>query len=192
MTNKSARRPDISAGLIHLTKARVGSSALQVLQEILSSGKLLASGKKGFVKGSKPAVCFSEAPLSGVPHLIGASEAYCQNKKDKEPYTTYGIAIGKSSVYELGGRPAIYLPDDEAEWIPREERWRHVRFEPPSIDWTHEREWRLLGNLDLSKVAGLYVLVATATEAKTIQSMDFPTKVLLRGVLPMDHLNTFL
>ena len=35
-------------------------------------------------------------------------------------------------------------------WIPAEERWRHVRYEPPQVDFTHEREWRVPGDLDLN------------------------------------------
>jgi hypothetical protein len=191
MTETTSRRPDISEGLIHLTKVKNGKSAFEVLQQILTSGKLIGSGNFGFVKGTRNAVCLSEAPLSAVSHLIAKSKANCKNKP-KEPYSTYGIAISKESIYKLGGRPVIYLPDVDAEWIPDDEKWRQVRFEPPQIDWSHEREWRLPGNLDLSSVKGLYVLVSNATEAKTIQLMDWPAKSLLRGILPMEHLNRFL
>jgi len=40
----------------------------------------------------------------------------------------------------------------KGEWIPEEQKWRHVRFELGKIDWTHEREWRVPGDLDLTKV----------------------------------------
>lgn len=191
MNEISSRRPDISEGLLHLTKEKDEKPAFKVLQDILISGKIIGSGNSGFIKGKRKAVCFSESPLSAVPHLIEKSTANCKNKS-KKPYSTYGLAISKNSIYELGGRPAIYLPDDEADWIPDNEKWRQVRFEPPNIDWSHEREWRLPGDLDLSTVKGLYILVSTATEAKTIQSMDWPAKNLLRGILPMEHLNRFL
>jgi hypothetical protein len=46
----------------------------------------------------------------------------------------------------------IYLPDSEAEWIPEDEKWRQLRYEYGSDDWTHEREWRLPGDLDLTKI----------------------------------------
>jgi hypothetical protein len=191
MTDVSSRRPDISEGLLHLTKAKGTKPAFDVLQQILTSGKINGSGRAGFVKGQHKAVCFSEAPMSAIPHLIAKCKERSSNKP-KESYSTYGLAISKTSIYELGGRPVIYLPDTEAEWIPANEKWRQVRFEPPKVDWSHEREWRLPGSLDLLKVKGLYVLVSTSTEAKAIQSLDWPAKHLLRGVLPMEHLNRFL
>jgi hypothetical protein len=66
-------------------------------------------------------------------------------------YRFYGIALSKRAVFEAGGRPVIYLPDGEADWIPAEEKWRHVRFEHGEVDFTHEREWRVPGDLDLKK-----------------------------------------
>lgn len=192
MAEPTIRRPDISEGLIHLTKETDSESAFEVLKSILISGKLKASTKKsGFIKGAGKAVCFSEAPLSAVSHLIARSIEKVKGKARK-PYSTYGLAVSKESIYGLGGRPVIYLPDDEAEWVPDDEKWRHVRFEYPDVDWTHEREWRLPLDLELESVKGIYVLVSSATEAKEIHSLNWPTKNLLRGVLPMDQLNRFL
>lgn len=192
MTEPTIRRPDISEGLIHLTKETGSKSAFEVLKSILISGKLKASTKNsGFIKGTGKAVCFSEAPLSAVQHLIARSIKETEGKVRKR-YSTYGLAVSKESIYELGGRPVIYLPNNEAEWVPDDQKWRQVRFEYPDIDWTHEREWRLPLDLKLNSVRGIYVLVSTATEAKEIHSLQWPYKEWLRGVLPMEQLNRFL
>jgi len=52
----------------------------------------------------------------------------------------------KTWVYDRGGRPVIYQPDSDFSRLPEALRWRHVRFEPTSlqgIDFTWEREWRI-------------------------------------------------
>jgi hypothetical protein len=133
------------------------------------------------------AVCFTEVPLSGVQYFVGP--------KDKPRYSHYGIAVSKEAAFKRGARPVIYLPDNEADWIPDEHKWRHVRFEFGKVDWTHEREWRLPGDLDLRKLPGIYVLVETGPEAEEIVSLDpkkVPVRKLIRGVLPMMHLNQML
>src|SRR5438067_4472638 len=41
----------------------------------------------------------------------------------------------------------IYQPDSDFHLLPEDLRWRHVRFEPIGeqvVDWTWEREWRIL------------------------------------------------
>lgn len=186
MSKSKDRRPDFSQGLVHLTKERGETSAFDVLKEILSSGELRGSGHTGFVKGQRKAVCLSEVPLSSVHYFAGKAD-----QKDAR-YRFYGVALSKKAVFEAGGRPVIYLPDAEADWIPDDQKWRHVRFEHPRVDWTHEREWRVPGHLDLTQFPGLYVLVWTATEAKEIFEMDSPLKSKIRGVLPMEHLTSFL
>lgn len=152
------RRPDISNGLIHLTSQRGDVSAFDVLCKILTTAKLIGSGNKGFVKGTQRAVCFSEAPLSAIPHLIQKSKELSETH-NKTPYSSYGIAVSKESIYKLDGRPVIYLPDEEAGWISADQVWRQVRFEPPKIDWSHEREWRVpVDELSLLDLKGFYVL----------------------------------
>jgi hypothetical protein len=186
MNKSKERRPDFSQGLVHLTKERGDTAAFDVLKEILSSGRLKGSGHSGYVKGHRKAVCLSEIPLSSIHHFAG--------KEDQEEarYRFYGVVLSKKAVFKAGGRPVIYLPDGEADWIPDEQKWRHVRFEHPHVDWTHEREWRVPEHLDLGQFPGIYLLVWTAVEAKEILEFDFPLKKKLRGVLPMEHLNRFL
>ena len=197
MSPPSVKRSDFIQGLVHLTRERHEyddataqikqvASPFEVLKEILGSGKIRASGNGGFVKGTQRAVCFSEVPLSAVSEF--ASPAGEENAR----YRFYGVSLSKKAVFAAGGRPVIYLPDKEGDWIPPEQKWRHVRFEHGIVDFTHEREWRSLGDFDLTKVPGLYVLVWTATEAKEIAAMKTPVHALIRGILPMEHLTQLL
>jgi len=181
------RRPDFSHGLIHLTKETEDTSAFEVLKIILNEEKIKASGRKGFIKGGHKAACLSEIPLAALKDFAQPAGGV-----EKTRYRPYGILFSKRAIFEAGGRPVIYLPDDEAEWIPEEERWRHVRFEHDKVDWTHEREWRVHGDIDLTDVPGLYVLVWTATEAKEITNLKGAIQKKIRGVLPLEHLMQFL
>jgi hypothetical protein len=64
---RHVERSDLSANLTHLTKDNSGCTDLEVLYEILSSGKLNGSTtSSGFIVGGTPAVCFQDAPLRGI------------------------------------------------------------------------------------------------------------------------------
>ncbi|HDY7978850.1 TPA: hypothetical protein ACGU9W_004257 [Vibrio vulnificus] len=193
-------RGDITNSLVHLTKERFGPreqdgkgknkeySALDVLCEILSDGKILGSSKSGFIKGPNKAVCFSETPLSALKHFAS------NEKSDTDfRYRYYGVAISKGASFKKGTRPVIYLPDSEANWIPESEKWRHVRYEYGSVDWTFEREWRKLGNFNLKNLPGLYIICWRAEEIERIEaSLHEDLKGKVRGYLPMLHLNQML
>jgi len=65
------------------------------------------------------------------------------------------LALPKTHVYREGGRPVIYEQREIAKkLLPPNEHWRIVNFdlskEDDFIDWTHEREWRVPGNLGFS------------------------------------------
>jgi hypothetical protein len=139
------------------------------------------------VKGSLPVVCFSEIPFSALHGFAARPTPDTQHPG----YEFYGIAISKASGYRLGARPVIYLPDAEADWIPRDQKWRHVRFEHGQVDWRHEREWRSPNDVDLSQV-GFYVLVWSAAEAQEVVQLGGPVKDNVLGALPMEHLSDML
>ena len=202
MPSAVIKRSDFSHGLVHLTRERIeyennisfldppvqkkAYSPFEVLKEILTSGVIRGSGNEGFIKGNQRAVCFSEIPLSAIHQFA------LPPKEEKARYRFYGISLSKKAVFKAGGRPVIYLPDDEADWIPSEQKWRHVRFELGEVDFTHEREWRVLDDFNLDRVPGLYVIVWSATEAREIQALKTRISEKIRGVLPMEHLTRLL
>lgn len=193
------RRPDFNQSLIHLTKERkeapaTGNAdqtpriveAFEVLKEVLASGVIRGSDRTGYIKGSRTAACFTEVPLSAVHHI--ASEPGTELRK----YRYYGIALSKRAVFAAGGRPVIYVPDEEGGWIPDDEKWRQVRFEAEAedwrVNWTHEREWRVPGQLDLGNVPELHVLVWSTAEAEEIRALDGPVSGRIASILPMQKL----
>ncbi|MEN9404992.1 MAG: hypothetical protein RL091_3695, partial [Verrucomicrobiota bacterium] len=130
-------RPDLSPHLIHFTKASGSFDALATLLKII--GEKTLRGSNGFVKGGSTCISFTEAPFE----LLSEGLA---NPQGDTRYSGFGLRFSKAHIFQLGGRPVIYQPDNEYLALPPALRWRHVRFEPladPPIDWTWEREWRL-------------------------------------------------
>lgn len=159
-------RSDMTSWLIHFVRQQdIAEPAIDVLKKIIASGVVEARwaerGGKRQVFGPRPAVCFTEQPLSS---FIG----YVRERKNLFRVAPYGVVIHKKDVYALGGLPVIYdlsdanrevdptslgLPADtrvlDPAALPLNEQYRFVAFNPNRldqfggpIDWTHEREWR--------------------------------------------------
>lgn len=126
-------RDDLSDKLIHLTR---GPNAAKDFSAILEEKKLL--GGDGCIKGGYRCVCFSEAPISQLSRILAAPMALGMR------YMPFGIMVDKEWLFDQGGRPVIYQPDSDFEMLHDEHKYRHVRYEPNKIDFTWEREWRIL------------------------------------------------
>jgi len=150
-------RPDFSNYLAHFTTNRKTCSqsqdnptlefqkmnALERLISILDRKKIIASTMP-WIKAN--AVCFTECPWSSL----------LQHTKN---YSSYGIGFTKPHIYVAGGGPALYLKEDlllAQQWdskvkpfmtpfIPPYSTATHKKNSkfPKSIDYTHEREWRV-------------------------------------------------
>lgn len=155
-----AHRADISSQLVHLTRSSevdgVKKGPVDVLMNILIEGRIRASTtESGFICGDIPATCFQDVPLYSLAENIHAEESYRQqNSAAKVRYVGVGLMLPKPYVYRLGGRPVIYEATDRAKnMLPKDEWWRIVRFDlnrdDEIVDWTHEREWRVPGSVDI-------------------------------------------
>jgi hypothetical protein len=152
-------RVDYSARLTHLTRSSDvdggKGDALDVLIQILRDRRLKASTtNSGFIVGPQAAVCFQDAPLYSVCENINFEiELKAAKKLRKIRYEPYGLAFLKPYVFGKGGRPVIYdKTEDAKEYLPEGQWWRIVNYdlsnEDRYIDWTHEREWRVPGDMD--------------------------------------------
>jgi len=156
--------PDLSDYVIHFV-SRYGQANDAVdarLRSMSDRGRLftgiLATGLiRAFpvFYGWDSVVCFTECTPAGVQTLIR-----------ERRYAPWGVAFTKDFVFAAGGGPAFYVRADE---------WAPVRDLPPSLrarctkfwpgadseggetiaqdyevesEWTHEREWRVLGTGD--------------------------------------------
>ncbi len=126
-------RPDMSDSLIHFTSGDTLDEAFDRFRTIVSECRL--KGGRRMIRGGYACVCLSEAPLP-LPNALVNPDSYSK-------YSPFGVLFRKQWVFEQGGRPVIYQRDAEFELLPDELRWRHVCYDPPRVDFTWEREWRV-------------------------------------------------
>lgn len=159
-------RTDVSAYVYHLTKAEVDDDGKKVLDalgrllKIVSERKINGSTtKSGFITGDRKAVCFQDAPITGIVQNVLHENDYREELGGKTRYTYLGIAFPKPYIFQNGGRPVLYEEKELAKkFLPKDEWWRIVDYnlsnEKKIVDWTHEREWRMPTDefhFDLSK-----------------------------------------
>lgn len=108
------------------------------------------------IYGLNPAVCFTDMPLAAF------FEASQRRGHKGEKISPYALIFDKNQMFQNGARPVIYGLSNDNNYLPRgkdcapriidekilplSEQYRYVAYNPnaqPSIDWTHEREWRL-------------------------------------------------
>jgi len=128
-------REDISNKLVHLTRGDTDQAAAEKFISIVEGRKLL--GGTACIKGSYHCVCFSEAPLSKLTYILANPTANGMR------YKPFGVMIDKSWLFTRGGRPVIYQPDSDFELLHDLQKYRHVRYEHGTVDFTWEREWRI-------------------------------------------------
>lgn len=151
---KALNRSDVSSWLLHLTRPRWEKdgrvvSSFDVLTEIVNSRVLRASLRSEITSREQlGATCFYDVPPSAWTQLV---------ETNPSGRTGHGVLVHKTALWAMGGRPAIYTEQSTPELWPAAERYRIIHTDlarNPPIDWTHEREWRLRGNLDLSAWSG--------------------------------------
>ena len=135
------RRVDITNTLVHFVSAETNAEALETLWRIIQERRLRGSNR--LIKGGYRCVCFTETPVELVTGTLMEAE------RTGHRYKPFGIAVTKPWLFELGGRPVIYGPAEQFDELPEPMRWRHMRYEPSGtevVDFTWEREWRLLAD----------------------------------------------
>ena len=147
-------RNDITTRITHLTNGETPEKAFENLCSILKDRTI--RGGHGYVCGSDDVVCLQEAPLTSIAeNLLYEKSLRESTGSTKYRYSAFGLRFTKIYIYELGGRPVIYGPTSELrEVLPSNEWWRIVDLQlkhtKPIVDWTHEREWRIKGDLSFT------------------------------------------
>jgi hypothetical protein len=128
------------------------------VQLILGSRRVLARSPSEKDR-LPPCVCLSECTL---PALVSHAERYGR----------FGLVFSKRAVFEAGGRPCVYVGREEYAFLAAHGRDQPAGtpegrlfalanvYDPPHRgptsrsrliqDYTHEREWRVFGDLDLA------------------------------------------
>ncbi|MEM6363149.1 MAG: hypothetical protein AAF745_01895 [Planctomycetota bacterium] len=137
---------------------------LDTLCRIVHSGILVAGAVAS--RHADPVVCFSNAPLK----QLLAKRTYRSHLK-RWDYEPYGIAIRVDAAREAGVLPVTYV-----NAIPKQhavDSYLHVA-RGHTVDWTHEREWRCKGNLDLTRlpIDAVALFVPDSVSLNTIQAVN--------------------
>ena len=130
-------------------------SPVGTLERILVQRRLVSSMRTA--RGGSRVVSFTASPLSRLPELRRFRRH--RGRWDFEPF---GLCIRQEWLMKRGARPVLY--GDESAWLNVSEPDRPF-FQPAhsgsstsedadaGIDWTVEREWRHVGDLDLSQLS---------------------------------------
>ena len=189
-------RSDMCTGLVHLTRETDADHIGAVLLKILLDKKLIGSStESGFICGNTRAVCFQDAPVYSISQNVYYEQLRNQDDpKYKQRYKAFGLAFPKDYLFKKGARPVIYDKTDLAkEYLHRDQWWRIVRLDLSDdsnfVDWTHEREWRLPGDLEF-ELSNATVLCINNNNLKSLSS-EYKKRTgnelrdLIRGVVTL-------
>lgn len=151
-------------------------SAFHTLLRILEERKIRSSRR--LIRGAFPCVSFTECLPDEVRNLIKWRAALI-----RWSFEPYGIAMRRKALEALNVRPAKY--GDEASFRSLSEHDKHLfqLQKEQGEAWSLEREWRVLGDVDLDRIPAndLLVVVALLDEARVIHT-DFGYPVTLSGI----------
>ena len=127
-------RKDLSDWVWHLV--RRDGDPKQTIRRIIEDQKVLGSQDP---VTKETVVCLSDAPLR---ELVNQDPMLFHNNYSR--LSLYGIGFRKTWIYEEGGLPVIYQPNDRLDSMSREDIWRHVEFDlSKPVDYSWQREWRI-------------------------------------------------
>ena len=190
---RHASRSDLTTSLVHLTKETDELNVLEVLLKILDDKKLNGSSThSGFIIGDNSAVCFQDIPIYGITQNLLHEQQNKEELGDKIRYSPVGLSFSKSFLFNKGARPVIYEKKETAKsLIPRTEWWRIVSFDLSDndkiIDWTHEREWRLKGDLEFSLDDVTILLTRKNIYQEFIKQCPQPILNEIRGIVTLQN-----
>lgn len=196
-------RFDISSYLTHLTKEFDGGKedfsmdSVDVLLKILKERKIKSSNK-GFINDGKSVVCFQDAPLYGISQNVKHEILNRENLGNKNRYEPIGICISKEKIFSIGGRPVIYEKPEFIDGvrvfkgISKELLWRVVSIDLSDrqnyIDWTHEREWRVKGDVDF-ELNDIYIILADhSMYRRFIEKVESEIINSIRGIIVLESI----
>ncbi|WP_040287094.1 hypothetical protein [Sporosarcina koreensis] len=202
------QRSDVTGMLTHLTKgSELYGNPTDILVKILND-RLLIGSSKGYIVGGNKVVCFQDIPLYSVAqNAINHIEEYEKGQTTKLRYYPCGLAFSKVNLAQLvdtfdapipntGARPVIYEKTNIAkEFLPTSEAWRIVNFDMTQaysgnsiIDWTHEREWRILGDLTF-RYSDVTILLRNSEQYREFISKISPEILReLSGIICLEYL----
>ncbi len=140
-------------------------TALDTLKRILKERLIRGSNK--LTRGPSPMVSFTERHSQELEQLIRWRRALV-----RWSFEPYGIAIRTERLVGIGAKQVRYGDEEVFRRLPDHHKYLFQLIKPEGKDWSVEKEWRLLGDLNLVDVPGedVVVIVSDRKEAAMIQS----------------------
>ncbi|WP_077027693.1 hypothetical protein [Fuerstiella marisgermanici] len=142
-------------------------SAFAALLRIVQQQTILAAKP---TQNARPTVSFTAVPLREFRR-----RRVFRKHKQRHDFEPWGIALHKSFVESLGGKPVTYVDE-----IPKDASQEIATFLQPigntagTIDWREEREWRVPErvNLQAAPAGSVVVFVDTCLEQQRMQRVS--------------------
>ena len=188
--------------LIHWTRRRVGAwpdqtqdeycddlifrsgrrrhNELAALCRILASRKLLASNQ--LTRDCRLVTCLSDMTLNEM-----VSKRVFRAHLSRWDFEPYGIAFTRNSfLRQFGAQPVTY--GGEAEWQSMDDEQKPYfqmrNSQSDKIDWQQEKEWRVIGDVDLNRVGpdDAVVFVGRSSDVAIVAELSIWPVVVLSEV----------
>ena len=117
---------------------------ISTLTKILVDKKLIASND--VTRDDRPVVSFSEVGVDQLTQL-----RTFRSHLSRWDFETLGIAIKKDVLKSLGGRGVVYGGESCWQQLDADEQ-PFFQKSDGKIDWSVEKEWRVIGDVDLAKI----------------------------------------
>jgi hypothetical protein len=145
-----------------LQRESADHSVLTALTRMLQQRRIVASSAA--IRGATRVVSFTSVPLAELSRL-----RVFRSHRVRWDFEPYGICIARNWLESRGARTVIY--GDELTWSALAEEDRPFfqlastkSGDAAGIDWSEEKEWRHLGDVDLALVPADAALVLVRTE----------------------------
>lgn len=139
---------------------------LDSLRRIVRMRRLIAGATTS--KNDHRVVCLSAVPL---PELL--RRRTFRSHVSRWDYEPFGIAIRRSAATAIGLQPVVYGPASVRDGLPADERYLY-QAEGRDQDWTAEKEWRSLGDVDLESLDAndVCLFVPNGADAQVIAEVN--------------------
>ena len=129
------------------------NNAFKTLKNIADEMTIRASAKR--IRRQERVIGFTESdPIEVLSRMRWLP------KRTNWNFEPYGIAIRKQAAMKLGVKPVFYGDSNDYDALPEEKRPYFQSRGEKDVDWSEEKEWRHLGDLDLSNIhAGDYIFL---------------------------------
>ena len=141
-----------------------GHSGFDTLKRILREARIRGSNR--LIRGGQNVVSLTACNINELNDLITWRPGLI--RWTMEPY---GIAFDRDILEEFGAEPVIYGDDGDRLGLSSGDRYRFQFHDPPDTDWSHEKEWRLKGDLAFMDVPAesIRIIVSSEEEAREIR-----------------------